>query len=92
MADDNKTSASEATIPTPSGSTREQRASKRKMSTAGLQYIREEIEYLKPYELSCTQRLNTYAYMLFDTDVSTPYNKTKEMVEESFSPCHIDYN
>ena len=92
MADDNKTSASEATIPKPSGSTREQRASKRKMSTAGLQYIREQIEYLKPYELSCTQRLNTYAYMMFDPDVSTPFNKTKEMVEESFSTYHIDYN
>ena len=92
MAEDNKTPASEATVPAPSGNTKEQRASKRRISTTGIQYIKEQIEYLKPFELSVGQRLATYERMLFDPDVSTPYNKTKEMVEEGFSTYHIDYN
>lgn len=92
MADDNKTSASDAAIPQPSGNTREQRASKRRISTAGIQLIKDQIEYLKPFELSAGQRLITYERMLLDPDVSTPFNKTREMVEESFSTYEIEYN
>ncbi|CAM0101311.1 hypothetical protein VPH166E361_0002 [Vibrio phage 166E36-1] len=76
----------------PKGTTREQRASKRKISTTGLQYLKREIERMKPNELSSVNRLFTYELMMLDPDVSTPYNKTKEMVEQAFSSYVIEYD
>lgn len=90
MPDENK--ASPDAIPKPSGNTKEQRASKRRITTSGIQLIKDQIEYLKPYELSASQRLITYERMLLDPDVSTPFNKTKEMVEQGFSTYQIEYN
>lgn len=75
-----------------SGTTTAQRASKRKISTTGLQALRREVERLKPNELSSANRLQTYELMLLDPDVSTPFNKTREMVEEAFSSYEIRYN
>lgn len=76
----------------PSNTTREQRAAKRRISTSAIQLIKDQIEYIKPYELSSGQRLITYERMLLDPDVSTPFNKTKEMVEQAFSTYNIEYN
>lgn len=72
--------------------TQEQRAAKRRISTSGIQSIKNTIEYLKPFELSPSQRLITYERMLLDPDVSTPFNKTKEMVEKAFSTYSITCN
>ena len=75
-----------------SSSTTEQRATKRRIGTAAIQMIKDQIEYLKPFELSSSQRLITYERMMLDPDVSTPFNKTKEMVEQAFSTYEIKYN
>ncbi|AGH32019.1 hypothetical protein VPIG_00162 [Vibrio phage PWH3a-P1] len=91
MADDTK-STEDVDVSPPSNTTREQRASKRRISTSGIQMIKDQIEYLKPFELSAGQRLITYERMLLDPDVSTPFNKTKEMVEQAFSSYNIEYN
>ena len=76
----------------PSNTTSEQRAAKRRLSTSGLNYIRREVEYLRPNELSAANRLYTYQQMLLDPDVFTPYDKTKQMVELAFSSYTIEYN
>lgn len=76
----------------PNNTTKEQRAAKRRISSSAIQLIKDQIEYLKPYELSAAQRLITYERMLLDPDVSTPFNKTKEMVEQAFSTYNIEYN
>ena len=73
-------------------STTEQRAAKRRISTSGIQNLRDQIEYIKPFELSSSQRLITYERMMLDPDVSTPFNKTKEMIEQAFSAYEIHYN
>ncbi|AUR86328.1 portal protein [Vibrio phage 1.084.O._10N.261.49.F5] len=82
---------SNSTPKPPSNSTKEQRVSKRKISTAGLQYLKREVERLKPNELSSGNRLFTYELMLLDPDVSTPFGKTREMVEEAFSSYEVEY-
>ena len=76
----------------PKNTTQEQRASKRKISTTALQYLKREVERLKPNELSSSNRLFTYELMMLDPDVSTPYNKTKEMIENAFSTYEVEYN
>lgn len=90
MAEDKSTE--EVNISPPSNTTREQRANKRRISTSGIQLLKDQIEYIKPFELSASQRLITYERMLLDPDVSTPFNKTKEMVEQAFSSYNIEYN
>lgn len=79
-------------ITSPNNTSREQRASKRRISSTGLQYLKREVERMKPNELSSVNRLFTYELMMMDPDVSTPYNKTKEMVEQAFSSYVIEYN
>lgn len=83
---------SEAIPSAPTNTTASQRAAKRRISTSGIQAIKDVIEYLRPFELSAAQRLITYERMLLDPDVSTPFNKTKEMIEQAFSSYNIEYN
>lgn len=90
MVDNNSQSLGAPSVPT--GNTIEQRRAKRKISTTGLQYLKKEIERIKPNELSAANRLLTYELMLLDPDVATPYNKTKEMVETAFTKYQIKYN
>lgn len=78
--------------PPDSATTKEQRATKRRLGTSAIQLIKDQIEYLKPFELSSSQRLITYERMMLDPDVSTPFNKTKEMVEQAFSSYDIKHN
>ena len=86
-----KTTDTLGTPSAPTGNTSEQRRSKRQISTSGLQFLKREIERLKPNELSASNRMQTYEAMLLDPDVSTPYNKTKEMVELAFSRYKFNY-
>lgn len=76
----------------PTGTTVEQRAAKRRIGTSGIQNLKEMIQYVKPFELSPAQRLITYERMLLDPDVATPFNKTKEMIEQAFANYEITYN
>lgn len=60
-----------ASLPT---STTEQRQSKKQLSSAAIDYVRRQVEILKPYELSPTQRLRTYQLMMQDDAIATCFN------------------
>ena len=92
MAETNNNEVGEVKVSPPTSTTTEQRASKRRIGTSGIQLLKDQIEWLKPFELSASQRLITYERMMLDPDVSTPYNKTKEMIEQAFSSYEIKYN
>lgn len=55
----------------PPTNTTEQRQSKKELSTTAIEFVRRQIDILKPYELSRSQRLRTYQIMLQDDAVAT---------------------
>ncbi len=57
----------------PPSTTRQQRSAKKQASTAAIEFVKKQIDILKPWELSRTQRLTTYQAMLNDDAVATCY-------------------
>jgi len=55
----------------PPTTTREQREAKKQNSSAAIEFVRKQINILKPYELSQTQYLRTYQLMMQDDAVAT---------------------
>lgn len=58
----------------PPSTTREQRQAKKQTSTAAIEFVRKQINILKPYELSQTMRLKTFEVMLQDDSVATCFS------------------
>lgn len=64
----------EETNQSPPSTTREQRQAKKQSSTAAIEFVRKQINILKPYELSQSQRLRTFEVMLQDDSVATCFS------------------
>lgn len=71
---------------------KETRQRKSKISTTGIEIIRRTVDRMKPYELSPSQRYQTYLAMLQDPDVFTPYFANIVMVEKAFSNYKISFD
>jgi hypothetical protein len=73
-------------------STREQRASKTQVGTAGIEFIKRQVALAAPVELSPRYILHTVREMMLDDAVSSCITTGNNMIERSFSNYTIKYN
>lgn len=81
-----------ATNATPPNSTREQRSSNKQLSTAAIEFVKRQIDILKPWELSRTQRLTTYQQMLNDDAVATCFSARSMAVSKAQAKGKFKYD
>ena len=84
-------SASARKSNTTPNTTKEQRKSKKQISTASIETIRQIVDMLRPYELSKTQRLRTYQTMMLDDAVSNAFSANSILIEKAFSNYEVTY-
>ena len=72
--------------------TREQRADKSEKGTVGIEFVKQMVDILKPYELSESQRLKTFQLMMLDDSVSDAFTTNAVFVEEAFSNYSIEFD
>lgn len=75
-----------------SNTTTESRASKRQISTAAIETIRNIVDIIKPYELSKTQRLKTFQAMMLDDAVGNAFGASAILVERAFASACVDFD
>tara|TARA_R110000850_G_C9973733_1_gene465362 strand:- start:1475 stop:3028 length:1554 start_codon:yes stop_codon:yes gene_type:complete len=73
-------------------STKEQRASKSETGTVGIEFIKNIVNLIKPYELSPPQRLRTYQAMMLDDSVFDAFNTGTVYMEEAFANYTVEFN
>ena len=73
-------------------STVEQRANKSEQGTVGIEFVKQVVDILKPYELSETQRLKTFQLMMLDDSVADAFTTNAVFVEEAFSNYSIEFD
>lgn len=73
-------------------STKEQRASKGEIGTVGIEFVKNVVQMLKPYELAPSQRLRTYQAMMLDDSVFDAFNTGTVYMEEAFSNYTVEFN
>lgn len=80
------------TTSSPPSTTREQRSANKQISTAAIEFVKNQINILKPYELSVTQRLRTYLLMLQDDAVATCFGARVMAVAKAQARGGFQYN
>ena len=73
-------------------STVEQRASKSEKATVGIEFVKQTVDILKPWELSESQRLKTFQLMMLDDSVYDAFTTNAMLVEKSFSNYSIEFD
>ena len=81
-----------ATNATPPNSTREQRSANKQLSTAAIEFVKRQIDILKPWELSRTQRLTTYQQMLNDDAIATCFSARSMAVAKAQAKGKFKYD
>jgi len=76
----------------PPKTTREQRDASKQYGSAAIDFVRKQINILKPYELSQGQRLRTYQLMLQDDSVATCFNARTMAVAKAQKRGEFKYN
>lgn len=76
----------------PPKTTREQREASKQYSTAAIEFVRKQINILKPYELSQSQRLRTYQLMMNDDAVATCFIARTMAVAKAQARGSFQYN
>ena len=72
--------------------TREQRANKSEQGTVGIEFVKQVVNILKPFELSESQRLRTFQLMMLDDSVYDAFTTNAVFVEEAFANYSIESN
>jgi len=70
----------------------EQRANKSETGTVGIEFVKQVVDILKPFELSESQRLKTFQLMMLDDSVSDAFTTNAVFVEEAFSNYSVEFD
>lgn len=76
----------------PPKTTREQREASKQYSSAAIDFVRRQLNILKPYELSQTQRLRTYQLMMQDDAIATCFISRTMAVAKAQAKGSFQYN
>ncbi len=76
----------------PPSTTREQRSANKQLSTAAIEFVKRQIDILKPWELSRTQRLTTYQQMLNDDAIATCFSARSMAVAKAQAKGKFKYD
>jgi hypothetical protein len=76
----------------PPKTTRDQRDASKQYGSAAIEFVRKQINILKPFELSQGQRLRTYQLMLQDDSVATCFNARTMAVAKAQKRGKFKYN
>ncbi len=76
----------------PPKTTTEQRKAATQLSTAAIEFVKKQVNLLKPYELSASQRLRTYQLMLQDDAVATCFGARTMAVAKAQARGSFSYD
>ena len=76
----------------PPKTTRQQRQASKQVSTAAIEFVRKQIDILKPFELSRTQRLETFQAMMQDDAVATCFAARTMAVAKAQAKGSFEYD
>lgn len=72
--------------------TRESRQSKAQLSSIGIEQVRRVVEYLKPIELSASNKFRTYQLMMLDDAIFSGVDSRKTLISRSQTQGYFRYN